>query len=185
MDGPMNDGDFSELIDKAMAGRLTPGEEIRWRALLAERPELEEDLAVGRALQALPPPPPVSSNFTALVLRQIRHDERATARGAERGNAHRWFHWPGWARVVAMAAVAAVLAFAGLQFHQQQLRDEHDVTIAARTFVGEINKVAETHEAPAPEAVVAVFKDFNAIRNLSESSEAVDYDLLKALGSSK
>lgn len=171
----MSDAEFNELIDKAMAGRLTPEEEIRWNAILAERPDLEVDVAVGRTLKALPPPPAVSSNFTALVLEGIRREERA---GHQKEAASGWslLRWRGFAKISAIAAITGVLAFAGLQ-----LREQHQAKAGAKTFVGGVNKMAETREA-APEAVVAVFQDFEAIRNLSESSEAVDYDLLKALG---
>jgi hypothetical protein len=177
MERPMNDADFSELIDKAMAGKLTPEEEVRWNGLLAERPELEEDLAVGRALQALPPPPRVSSNFTALVLQQIQREKRAGER-RDSTKPRGWFRWPGFARISAIAAVTLVLAVAGLQ-----LRQEHELQAAAQTFAGGMSKVSETRNAP--EAVVAVFKDFAAIRNLSEQSEAVDYKLLAALSPEK
>lgn len=171
----MSDADFSELIDKAMAGKLTPEEESRWNALLAERTELEEDLAVGRALQALPPPPAVSSNFTARVLEAVRLGERAGDRKGRRGW-EGWWRWPRLARVSAIAAVAVFLAFTGLE-----LRERHEVKAEARTFMVGVSKVADRGKEAAPEVVVAVFQDFDAIRNLPERSEGVDYDLLKAL----
>jgi hypothetical protein len=71
----MNEADLQELIDKAVAGRLSREEEQRWNALLVERPELEDEIALGEALQALPKPPAVASNFSALVMQEIRRGE--------------------------------------------------------------------------------------------------------------
>src|ERR1700759_4843092 len=101
MERPMSDAEFNELIDKAMAGRLTPEEEFRWNALLAERPDLEENVAVGRALGALPAPPAVSSTFTALVLDGIRQDER---RG-ERSETPSWWSLPRWRGFANISAI--------------------------------------------------------------------------------
>jgi anti-sigma factor RsiW len=171
----MNDAELSELMDKAMAGRLTAEEQTRWNALLAKRPELDEDVAVGIALQALPEAPAISSNFTARVLEEIRREERADERREPRGFLG-WLRWPKLARASAFAALAVALSFAGLE-----IRERQEVKAAAKTFVGGVNRVAESRNG-RPDAVVAVFQDFEAIRNLSESSDAVDYKLLTALG---
>jgi anti-sigma factor RsiW len=166
---------LDELKDGAMAGRLSPEEEREWTRLVAEEPELEAEVALGRALQALPEPPLVSTNFTTRVLEEVRRGERRSmAQGTD---------WMGWlrslrfARVASAAVVVGGLCFATLQ---QRRNSERDVADAVRTFAGGVSAVAP---APEAEAMVSVFQDFDAIRRLPGSGSDVDYGLLAALRS--
>jgi hypothetical protein len=104
MERPMKNFDENELIDKAMAGRLNAEEQRLWESLLVERPELEAELEIGRALQSIPKPPAVSSNFTALVLQEINRAESKQPRGAWGVN---WLSWPRLLRATGVAVVAA------------------------------------------------------------------------------
>lgn len=168
----MNEAEINELIDKAVAGRLSVDEEIQWAALLAERPELEEYLAVGQGLRGLPEPPAVSTNFTARVLQQIEMDARAEQRARPVG----WFRWPRLARVAATAAFVFAVALGSLK-----MRTQTELAEAALKFERSVNALAM--ENREPEAVVAVFKNFEAIRQLPDSAAGVDSVLLGALSS--
>src|SRR5689334_18461276 len=121
----MKNFDENELIDKAMAGRLSEDEQRMWTALLAERPELEAELEIGRALQAMPKPPAVSSNFTALVLQQI--NKAAPERSPAQVN---WLSWP---RLVRAAGLAAVVAL-GVSVQLGHMRKVEKQQAALKTF---------------------------------------------------
>src|SRR3954467_4500849 len=109
----MKNFDENELIDKAMAGRLNAEEQRLWAALVVERPELEAELEIGRALRAMPKPPAVASNFTALVMQEINRP------GAERGR--NWnFNWLGWPRLMRAAGVAVIAIGIGVQITHQR-----------------------------------------------------------------
>jgi len=170
----MKNPDIEELIDKVMAGRLTAEEERRWAALVLQQPDLEENMALGEALRNLSPPPEVSSNFTSRVLEELNRPART-----DRADGWlEWLRWPGFARLTGAAAVLAV-GFIVLQ-NQHQRREQMDKTV--RTFAGVVSAVAPNQPSAQPEAVVAVLKDFEAIRRLPDSAP-VDYGLLAALGS--
>src|SRR6185436_2781447 len=135
----MKNFDENELIDKAMAGRLNADEQRLWAALLAERPELEAELQIGQALQAVPKPPAVSSNFTALVLQQINSAEPQRTRG--------WnMNWLSWPRLVRTAGVAVVALGVGLQLSHMR-RQEAALRVesqgaALKSFTHGLNVVA-------------------------------------------
>jgi hypothetical protein len=168
----MKNVDIEELIDKAMAGRLSAEEEARWVALVAERPDLAENLALANALRRLPPPPRVSSNFTALVLQQLNQPHAPVYENPWVA----WLRWRGFAKLTGAAAVFAV-GFMALQ-HQRQAQMEKTV----RTFAGLVSAVAPNQTQIQSEGAVSVLKDFEAIRQLPDAA-AVDYGLLAALGS--
>jgi anti-sigma factor RsiW len=165
----MNEPDLQELIDKAATGRLSGEEEKRWSALLAERPELEEELALAEALQALPAPPPVSSNFTALVMQELRRIESAPAESSRRSR----FQWPRFARLTATAAI--VFGIAITLRHQREIQRAE---MAAQTISDGVKVITPALEI-APESLVTVFQDFDAIRRLP--AMPVDEKLLAAL----
>ncbi len=173
----MKNPDEQELIDKAVAGRLSPEERRQWEALLARRPELEEEAALGRALQSLPPPPLVSSNFTALVLQEINRAKPAPQASGWR----RWFPRPQLARLAGTAVVATALGFGVAQ----QMKSDHqrDVADTMKSLAGDLRVVAPSSEKVQSEAIVAVFNDFEAIRRLPVADNYVDYGLLAALRS--
>jgi hypothetical protein len=172
----MKNFDENELIDKAMAGRLNADEQRLWEALLAERPELETELQIGRALRAMPEPPAVSSNFTALVLQEITKvaPERAAASWAD------WFRWPLFARWAGAAVVAVGIVVAVIH-HQNERRE---VAESVQSFAGGLNVVAARTDVQ-PQAVVTLLEDFDAIRHLPARSSDVDDGLLAALRSNE
>jgi hypothetical protein len=158
----MNSADDSELNDKAMAGRLTPEE-------VSALSDLEEDVALGQALRALRPPPKVSTNFTALVLQQIQE------RPKQKTSFTNWLRWPVLARATAGLAFVAIFGVV-----MSQRRENLEVTTGARKFAAVTSAASQTLP---PEAVVEVFKDFEAVKNLPAATPTVDYALLAALGS--
>jgi anti-sigma factor RsiW len=169
----MKNFDENELIDKAMAGRLNAEEQQMWGALLAERPELEAELEIGRALRVMPKPPAVCSNFTALVLQEI--NKTAPERPS------RWFgNWLSWPRLARAGAVAAIVIGVGVGIgHQRKIEKQQ---AALKSFTGALTVVAANPEAPEvrPEAVVTLLQDFETIRRLPAATD-VDTGLLTAL----
>jgi hypothetical protein len=167
----MKNFDENELIDKAMAGRLNAEEQRLWAALLAERPELEAELQIGQALQAIPKPPAVSSNFTALVLQEINrpgvvHPRSWTAN---------WLTWRFVRRATAGLALVAIFA----SFPLAHLRKAEKQQAALESFTQGLNVVAANTDVQ-PEAVVTLLNDFEAIRKMPAVSD-VDTELLTAL----
>ena len=143
-----------------------------WEALLAERPDLQVELEIGRALRRAPKPPAVSSNFTALVLEEINRE------APEQGS--RWnFHWLTRPRLMRAAGVAVVVLGIGVQLAHQRKVEKQEVAQTMRSFAGGMTVVAAKPEAQ-PERVVTLAKDFEAIRNLPNVSD-VDASLLAAL----
>jgi hypothetical protein len=172
----MKNFDENELIDKAMAGRLSAEEQRMWETLLAERPELEAEAQIGRALRSMPKPPAVSSNFTALVLQEI---QRPAPERAARWN----FHWLSWPRLMRAAGVAVVVLGIGVQVAYQRKVEKQAVAQTVRSFAGGMTVVAARAEAQ-PEQVVTLLQDFEAIRNLPSVSD-VDSTLLAAMRSTE
>jgi anti-sigma factor RsiW len=168
MERPMKNFDENELIDKAMAGRLNAEEQRLWAALLAERPELEAELEIGRAMQAMPKPPAVSSNFTALVLQEIN---KAAPQHS------RWrINWLSWPRLIRTAGVAVVALAVGVQLAHMRKVEKQEA--ALKSFTHGLNVVAAEQQVQ-PEAVVSLLKDFDAIRQMPVVAD-VDTELLTA-----
>jgi anti-sigma factor RsiW len=166
----MKNFDENELIDKAMAGRLNTEEQQLWEALLAERPELEAELQIGRALQSIPKPPAVSSNFTALVLQEINRAEPNKPQG--------WIvNWLNWPRLLRAAGVTAVALGIGVQLSHMRHVERQEA--ALKNFTHGLNIVAAKTDIQ-PDAVVTLLNDFEAIRKMPAVSD-VDTELLTAL----
>src|SRR4051812_14788878 len=128
----MKNFDENELIDKAMAGRLNAEEQRLWAALLAERPELEAELEIGRAMRGMARPPAVSSNFTALVLQEINRAQPQPARG--------WgANWISWPRLIRTAGVAVVALGIGVQISHIRRAERQEA--ALRSFTHGLNVV--------------------------------------------
>ncbi|HUS37316.1 MAG TPA: hypothetical protein VM680_18360 [Verrucomicrobiae bacterium] len=168
----MKNFDENELIDKAMAGRLNTDEQRLWDALLAERPELEAELQIGRALGGMPKPPPVSSNFTALVLQQINQPAPESRRAG-------WLDWLRWPRFARIAGIAVITIGLGATLIHREV-EQRRVAATVRNFAGGISAVAAKSDAE-PQVVMAVMQDFEAIQSLPASETYVDNDLLAAL----
>jgi len=169
----MNESELNELLDKAMAGRLTAEEQGAWEKVLAERPELELDAELGRALQALPPPPSVATNFTARVLLEINRQAPAALRNGWR----QWLRFPRLARLTGTAAVLALIGFGVVQQHRSR---ERQLVDSVKTFASGVTAVAPGQQA-RPDEIVNVLQDFEAIRRIPAARTEVDYGLLTAL----
>jgi hypothetical protein len=172
----MKNFDENELIDKAMAGRLGAKERQLWEALLAERPDLQAELEIGKALRKIPAPPAVSSNFTALVMDHVR---RASPSRDTWWN----FHWLTRPRLVRASGVAVVALGIGFQVAHQNKVEKQQVAQTVRSFAGGLNVVAANPRVQ-PAQVISLAQDFDAIRNLPAASD-VDNDLLAALRSTE
>jgi hypothetical protein len=168
----MKNFDENELIDKAMAGRLDADEQRLWAALLAERPDLETDLEIGKALRAMPPPPTVASNFTALVLQSISAPE--TRPHSATGSWLIWFRLPRLVRIGGLAAVVLGLSVSPIYYQRVQ---KQKVAASVKSFAGGLNLVAVKPDTQ-PDRIVNVLQDFEAIRRLPGD---VDEQLLTAL----
>src|ERR1044072_9302082 len=126
----MKNFDENELIDKAMAGRLNADEQRLWDALLAERPELEAELQIGRALRGMTKTPQVSSNFTALVLQQVNQP-------APQKRPTTWLDWLSWPRFARIAGIAVVTVGIGATLIHREV-EQRRVAATVRNFAGGI-----------------------------------------------
>jgi anti-sigma-K factor RskA len=133
-----------------------PGEVEGWRA----------ELMLARSVRRLPDVP-VSSNFTAQVLRQIGREEPGTvSRRSRRSGFWGWlgtWRWP----AVGVAAAVAVVAVTFWQIEISRSQAELNRQIAALRTMTDLP--------------TAVLEDFEAIRSYGESSAPVDFGLLAAL----
>jgi anti-sigma factor RsiW len=151
----MNDAEYNQVLEKSLRGKLSAGEAMALEAYLATRPELraawEDDLALNQLLHQVKVPP-VSSNFTALVLQEVAgQDRRARTRAGWWG---RWWGL-GWTRP---AAAAGLLVAAGLfSLHQHHANERARLAVALRQF----------SQAPNVETL----KDFDAINRLGLASQ--------------
>jgi hypothetical protein len=175
----MKVSEHKELIEQALAGRLSPEQQTRFKALL-QRDETfktlwQEELALNRALSSLPDVP-LSSNFTALVVQAARR---------ERPSGRSWrFPWAGWSwqQASATAAIVLGLGLLGIQYHQLGKRQQ------MAEHLRKLSPLASVlpSDQPGPEPVnerIELLKNFDAIRTLAYVPEQNDVDvaLLAAL----
>src|SRR5687768_3218980 len=103
----MNDpktNDLEELISRALRGKLSTEEQARFEQRLQQDKTLRKRFEEEKALEGLlshVPQFPVPSNFTSLVLRAVREDQRKAVKSGPRS----WWRFP-FARVAAGLAVA-------------------------------------------------------------------------------
>lgn len=157
--------DWRETI---LSGRADPETVQRLRSDLrgtpAEAAELEDELALNRLLNALPPPP-VPSNLASRVIQQVELESR---RPAPRSRWLQALRLPlRWTAPVALAAALA-LAFTG--WWQVRSRDRRNLAESLAT-------VSRVTAVPG----VEVFEDFDAIRLLPTSTQPGDVELIAAL----
>lgn len=164
----MNDNDLNELRGIAARRPLSPSEQEALEAHLllhpGEQEDWEADLALRQAFEDMPDVP-ISSNFTAQVLRAVERETMQPAR--PRPGMFTWLRTLSW---IQRAAVAGVFLFAGVlawQQHQSGRRAE-----LAR------NAIQVLSVTPAPS--VEILEDFEAIARLSAMPPGVDMDLLAA-----
>ncbi len=163
----MNDPVYLEFLETVTRRTLTVEEEARLQAFLAGRPELqaawEEEAGLGRLLDQLPAAP-ISSNFTAQVLRVLDAEASSQSRPAAIG----WWQRLGWQGLTPRFALAGVVLCAGLLGYCQH-QDSHRLALA-KDIAG-LPRVA----------TVEMLKDFDAINRLCFESQTADLELLAAL----
>jgi hypothetical protein len=136
--------------------KLTDAERVALRA----RPELAAELELESRLSELLatiPDAPVSSNFTARLMRAVELEDARESR-------RRMFTWNWHALLPRIAVTAAVVLFAGLTFHHYQLTSQR--TLLAKN----VALVAESQPLPSVEAL----KNFDAIQRMSQPAHADD-----------
>lgn len=165
----MKHSDRYYLIARAVRGELTEAERQELDRLLAEDGTLREDWRLERALHELPEPP-VSTNFTSLVLQAVLKGERG-ADGRKSAPKIRW----AWIRLAAGFAAVAVIGIATLRYEHASERRELATTVNAFT---EAASVVGFDQVPPTE----ILADFDAIQRLSLPAESeLDLELLAAL----
>lgn len=165
----MNDSEYKQLRETAWRRRLTAGEQARLEAHLAKHSETADDweleYRLGESIRHLPGAP-LSSNFTARVLRAVEQ-ERATPTRSAAPWGLRWWLSLHRGRAVTMALVAIAATLAAYQYTRVSARTELARSVA---------RVSSVATLPSLE----VLQDFEAINRLSQVSAGVDLDLLAA-----
>ena len=129
----------------------------------AEQRRLADELALNRLLDSHRPAPPVSSNFTALVIQQVEREGRSPRPSWDGGTLRRWL------RPLATAtALACLVAWVAL------------VRRPPGPGPGE-GALALDHAASLPGINPAVLADFDAVLRLGSSPRPDDEDLILAL----
>lgn len=159
----MNDSATQRIRELLWRRTLTDTETAELQNLLAANPEAQADWEIestlNEALDRLPEAPPVSSNFTALVLQAVESKADVRTHTDARWSLHRWL--PRFA----VAALTLTLALAGWHRHEVNER-----TAMAR----DVAQLGAALAASAPELT----QDFESIRRLDDSSSKADTDLL-------
>lgn len=138
--------DEFQLREIAWRRPLNPEERAQLENYLKKHPELrsewESDLALATALSALTQHP-APSNLAARVLSEI--DRSATT--AKRPHVHRWHGLNGWLRWATGAAMAALILWGGLLWHQNRKMPSEAEALAT------LATVTEPTDLPSPEAL--------------------------------
>lgn len=168
--GQMNESDYQVLVEEAARRPLRAEEDAQLRAYLAEHPDAQADweaeAALNRLLSDLPPAP-VSSNFTALVVRAATH-AKVRRHHRRRLISLRWLWSFGRAWQGVIVVLVAGLALLAYGQHRARTRAELARSVAAISAL-----------APVPS--LAVFQDFDSIKRLPATPLAEDDELLAAL----
>lgn len=162
--------EHNELWERSLRGQLTPGERAQFEAWLAVRPELrvewEEEVALCQMVRRLPNVP-VSSNFTALVLQAVEREQCAEVPAQQAAGFFGWLRQ----HFAQMTAATAMLMLAGGLFMLQQRQAQQ------QAVTNQMKELAQVVPMPS----IAVLKDYEAIRRLSQVSAEPDMELLLAL----
>ncbi len=170
----MNDPVYQELRELSWRRELTAAEQERLQTLLADpvaREHWEAEVSLNHLLEELPAAPPVSSNFTALVMQAVEREAAASVRAA--GKRRAW--WPALPRWISRAAVATVVLGLGVGIFVQQ-EAEHNRRVMARSFK-EVSAVVAA-STPAVMENPEVVENFDAIRMMGSLQPKGDPDLL-------
>ncbi|MDB6017759.1 MAG: hypothetical protein JWR19_2248 [Pedosphaera sp.] len=164
----MNDPVYNKLRELSWRRKLTEAEELQLQAWLSAHPESREDWeaesGLNQLLEQLPEAPPVSSNFTALVLQAVERDAAAPARARQSGwRIGRLIH--GWLPRVAIASL--VVGFGLFSYHRHEVNDRNAMA----------QSVARLYPVVAA-SNLQTLEDLNTIRHLSDPRPAPDTKLL-------
>ncbi|HTL56195.1 MAG TPA: hypothetical protein VL361_10985 [Candidatus Limnocylindrales bacterium] len=164
-----NDPLDNRIQELTWRGKLSAEQEAELRAWLAAHPEAQAEhdvqIALNEILAALPDAP-LSSNFTARVMRSLE----AEALRGEKPRRGFFAYLPPIHRLLPRAAVVA-LTIAVALISYEQVRQAHRRQIARAAVV-----VSEVASIPDPK----ILEDFDAIRAMSQAPPA-DEELLKLL----
>jgi hypothetical protein len=159
----MNDSAAQKLRELLWRHKLTEAETAELQKLLGAEPDArvdwENELALTRILENLPEAPPVSTNFTALVVQTIERETKVRSHTDTRWSLHHWL--PRFAA----AAVAIVLSLAAWHHHEESRR---------ATMARDVAQLGAALAVSAPELT----ENFDSIRRLGDSSPKADTDLL-------
>ena len=159
----MKDSATQRIQELLWRPRLTKSEAAELQNLLSAHPEAQADYetetALNSVLDCLPEAPPVSSNFTALVLQAVERETKVRNRTDSRWSLHRWL--PRFA----VAGLAITLGVA--TWHH------HEVTERA-AMARDVAQLGAVLVSSAPELT----DNFDTIRRLNDSSPKADTELL-------
>jgi hypothetical protein len=159
----MNDSATQRIRELLWRRTLTDAEVAELQNLVTAHPEARADWEIestlNEALDQLPEAPPVSSNFTALVLQAVESQENVRSRTDTRWSLHRWL--PRFA----VAALTLTLALAG--WHQHEINER-------AAMARDVAQLGAALAASTPELT----QNFESIRRLNVSSPKADTDLL-------
>ena len=166
----MNDAEYRELVETSWRRTLNEDEQARLQGWLTVNPQAQadwEDETILNQTLARLPDPPVSSNFTALVMQEIDREEAAALRPRTfldrlqevfRQRAPR----------VAWALALAMVVWLGVRQHQRASRHELATGLATLVNVAAV---------PDPKAL----QDMDAIQQLSYRAAPEDEEIFKVL----
>ncbi len=163
-----DDPKFQRLQEQSWKRKLTPAEEAELRAWLAAHPDSQADWASENALNDVLerlPDVPVSSNFTARVLKAVELETAATNRKAARPSRPFWMRW------LPRLAVASVVLGASI-VSWQEIK-----AVQRAKMVHSVQVVSKVSMLPSP----AILEDFDAIQRLTPEPAAADEQLLSLL----
>jgi len=163
----MNDSAYQRLREEQWRRKLTEAEETELRAYFAAHPEAQEDwesdAELNQLLEHLHQAPPVSSNFTALVLQAVERDSAAAERASGRSVLQYFHRWLPRAAVASLVLGVGVIAY-----------EHHEVNVRAEMA----RNAARITEIVSASSNPELLQDFEAIRRLSDPEPKADVELL-------
>jgi anti-sigma factor RsiW len=167
--GMSENHNHEEIRELTWRGKLSPAQQKELETWLALHPEEKESLALDARLtdsvQKLADTP-VSSNFTARVLEQVRLEQGA----AERASRQRTSSVFRWRWLIRTATAAVLVAAAGVTWKQAESARTAEEIARSVTLVSEVTSLPDAE----------VLRDFEAIQAMSQNP-AADMELLALL----
>ena len=159
----MNDSATLRIRELLWRRTLTETEAAELQNLLTAHPEARADWeiesALNQTLDRLPEAPPVSTNFTTLVLRAVERETKVRTCPDSRWSLRQW---------LPKFAVAALALTAGLAvWHHHEVNERS-------AMARDVAQLGAALVASTPELT----ENFESIRRLSESTPKADTDLL-------